>query len=197
MKCPKCGYNSFEGSDICKKCSHDLSDHRSAYGLRPIVFQKETRIAMAEALATESAPRAVPDQAAEKPMDMFTFDLPQEAPAPSAGVGAAKGDPFSFDEGPTGPSPDVGAAFSFDVDRKATADKSAADVFADLLEPPGGKGTDAEASLAGPEDADAGGAYDLSNFSWDDTPEVSVNGTKKPVDDFDTLFGASEESGKK
>jgi hypothetical protein len=37
MKCPKCGYHSFEHLDNCKKCSHDLSEHKSKYNLRGFI----------------------------------------------------------------------------------------------------------------------------------------------------------------
>ncbi len=38
MKCPKCGYTSFDYLDICKKCSHGLSEFKSKYGLRSLLF---------------------------------------------------------------------------------------------------------------------------------------------------------------
>ncbi len=39
MKCPKCGYNSFEGIDSCKRCGRDLTEFSHRYGLRPVVRQ--------------------------------------------------------------------------------------------------------------------------------------------------------------
>ena len=33
MKCPKCGYHSFEHLDSCKKCGQGLIDHRNKYKL--------------------------------------------------------------------------------------------------------------------------------------------------------------------
>ena len=34
MKCPKCGYNSFEHLDECKKCGQGLADHKAKFNLR-------------------------------------------------------------------------------------------------------------------------------------------------------------------
>lgn len=34
MKCPKCGYHSFDHLDSCKKCSHDLIAHKEKFNLR-------------------------------------------------------------------------------------------------------------------------------------------------------------------
>jgi len=33
MKCPKCGYHSFEHLDRCKKCGHDLDEHKAKFNL--------------------------------------------------------------------------------------------------------------------------------------------------------------------
>ena len=34
MKCPKCGYNSFDHMDSCKKCSQGLAEHKEKFNLR-------------------------------------------------------------------------------------------------------------------------------------------------------------------
>ena len=39
MKCPKCGYNSFEFHDSCKKCNHDLTSFKETQGIRPVFLQ--------------------------------------------------------------------------------------------------------------------------------------------------------------
>jgi uncharacterized RDD family membrane protein YckC len=36
MKCPKCGYNSFEYLDRCKKCGSDLAEFKAKYNLRSL-----------------------------------------------------------------------------------------------------------------------------------------------------------------
>lgn len=201
MKCPKCGYNSFESYDVCKKCSFDLTTHKATYGLKPLVFQDETLAAMAAALATETVAAVAPEAPApEQATDLFTFDLPgEETTAPAREQAqTVKEDVFSFDEQPAAPPREPPSPFSFDMDQPSLTKKPVEDVFADLLETTEHKGagstppsTPATPSASGP------GEYDLSHFSWDDTPEPTESGKKKPADDFSSLFGEIEDTTKK
>jgi len=34
MKCPKCGYHSFDHLDSCKKCGHGLAEHKAKFNLK-------------------------------------------------------------------------------------------------------------------------------------------------------------------
>jgi ribosomal protein S27AE len=38
MKCPKCGYTSFDYLDECKKCGKDLAEHKDKYSIRSLMF---------------------------------------------------------------------------------------------------------------------------------------------------------------
>lgn len=38
MKCPKCGYNSFEYLDSCKKCNTDLISFKMTHGIKPTIL---------------------------------------------------------------------------------------------------------------------------------------------------------------
>jgi uncharacterized RDD family membrane protein YckC len=38
MRCPKCGYNSFDHLENCKKCGKDLSEHKSRFGIKNILL---------------------------------------------------------------------------------------------------------------------------------------------------------------
>jgi len=38
MKCPKCGFTSFDFLDNCKKCGQDLQSHKQKFGLRSLIF---------------------------------------------------------------------------------------------------------------------------------------------------------------
>lgn len=38
MRCPKCGYNSFDYLDSCKKCGKDLVEFKQRYGLKSILL---------------------------------------------------------------------------------------------------------------------------------------------------------------
>jgi len=38
MKCPKCGYNSFDHLDSCKKCGKNLVSFKQQYGIKSVLF---------------------------------------------------------------------------------------------------------------------------------------------------------------
>ncbi|NOQ41455.1 MAG: hypothetical protein GQ563_03010 [Desulfuromusa sp.] len=38
MRCPKCGYNSFDHLDSCKKCGKDLVDFKQSFGIKSVLF---------------------------------------------------------------------------------------------------------------------------------------------------------------
>ena len=59
MKCPKCGYHSFEHLDSCKKCGQGLIDHRDTYKLRGCVA------------AGQAIPSAPPETVDEESLDTF------------------------------------------------------------------------------------------------------------------------------
>lgn len=189
MKCPKCGYNSFEIHDTCKKCANDLTSYKDIHGLKPIVLPLETRTAMAERLMADRV-QDVPIAAVEAPADMFSFDLPADE-ATAGADSFAKDDPFNFGDEPAAPS-FGGGGFSFGDDQAATQAKAEEDAFADLLESSssqdkGGASSAAQAS-AGTESGD---------FSWDDTPAPAPGGSAKPAeDDFNSLFGDAAETKK-
>lgn len=177
MKCPKCGYTSFETSDSCRKCSNDLTAFRQAHGLTPIVLPAAVRASMAKALGGGETEQQTSHEPAN---DTFTFDLPQheEPQAP-----AAPSDPFAFASGASG-----GAGISFDAPAAAPSDP-----FAELLETT----PVAQKSAATPAAAEAPAqGFELNSFSWDDTPEPAASGAapqpappKKTDDDFSSLFG--------
>ncbi len=41
MRCPKCGYNSFESYDGCINCAKNLILHKSKYEIVPVVYTEE------------------------------------------------------------------------------------------------------------------------------------------------------------
>lgn len=194
MKCPKCGYNSFEFYDSCKKCSSDLSGYKLTYGITPIVLPLEIREKMAEEFRAATVAVGQLAENIETHEDMFAFDLPEDtanttATSTATATASFNDDPFNFDD-----EPPVAAQKQSSMD---------ADPFADLLEttpqvsddlfgaPPAPAARTAEATIAP-------GEFDLENFSWDDTPETATaGGEKDTVDDFDSLFGDTNEDTKK
>lgn len=204
MKCPKCGYNSFEFHDACTKCANDLTGYKSTFGLKPIVIPPEARATMAKALMAETMVAEHPANEVDNGGDMFSFDLPDDDTSTAAGK-AASSDPFNFDDEPaTGQSSGFGE-FSFDDEAPTTQAKAEEDAFADLLEStsqndnPFAEAVSTAPAAAPPAAGSGGGEFDLENFSWDDTPATpAAEGTaKKPEDDFDSLFGDMDDTAKK
>jgi hypothetical protein len=191
MKCPKCGYNSFEFYDSCKKCASDLTGYKETYGLKSIVLPLEARTSMAEALMAESALSDQSPDASVEQVDMFSFDLPEDEAARSRAD-----DPFNFDDEPVVPA-QTGGAFSFDESKQSAQAKADEDAFADLLESTSQK-DEASSTAAATVDADGTGAANLTSFSWDDTPsDATGHGAKPADDDFNTLFGELDDQAKK
>lgn len=190
MKCPKCGYNSFEYYDSCKKCSSDLAGYKQTYSIASMLLPQEAKETLAAELrSAESATERTSDSS-ETHDDIFSFDLPVDSsPAPAH----RNDDPFNFDE----PTPDT---------KQSNSLTSEDDVFADLLESTsqvdesspfaavkGGTAPDPAAAKR-PDASSVPGEFDLENFSWDDTPDAdAATDSKETADDFDSLFGDTKE----
>lgn len=192
MKCPKCGFNSFEFYDSCKKCSSDLIGYKQTYSITSMVLPQEAKEKLAaEFRSTESTT----DQSTvthEAHDDIFSFDLPDEIPPSS---GQRNDDPFNFDEPASGVN-------------QTNNIKSEDDVFADLLEstsqsedspfaaesltePP------AHAALKTADSTSVPGEFDLESFSWEDTSVAPASDNKDAADDFDALFGDTKDKSSK
>jgi len=184
MKCPKCGYNSFETHDSCKKCGNDLSSYKDIHGLKPIVLPAETRAAMADKLMVGMTPEEKHEEA-DTTGDMFSFDVPPE-PAAAEENSFSSDDPFNFDEIPAAPA--VADPFGASEAQKSAQAKAEEEAFAGLLESTSQAEPPAKVAASDPDD--------LSNFSWDDSPEVIDDKPAKSGDDFDDLFGDSDETKK-
>lgn len=190
MKCPKCGFNSFEYYDDCKKCSSDLTGYKQTYSITSMVLPLEAKEKLAaEFLSNESAPEQN-TVAAETHDDIFSFDLPDDSP--SAAV--QNKDPFDF----INPLSDV---------NKAAASNFEADAFATLLESTSQSDDVSFATSPTPTspaavknaDSTSGtGEFDLESFSWDDAPsDTAAAGSAEGTDDFDSLFGETKENTQK
>jgi hypothetical protein len=189
MKCPKCGFNSFEYYDSCKKCSTDLIGYKQTYSIASLVLPLEAKEKLAaEFKSTESVTAQTSDNV-EAHDDIFSFDLQDDSPSTSS---QNNDDPFNFDE----PSAEI---------KHADSSKSDEDVFADLLESTSQADESPFAaapsvSVAAPVDAKAKqsstpGEFDLESFSWDEAPDATPSVAAPVVeDDFDSLFGDTKEN---
>lgn len=178
MRCPKCGYTSFESYDSCRKCSADLTEFKQSHGITPMILPPSLRAEMAAGLGIETS--ANQDASPDTSNDMFSFDLPTEQQP--AAAQAATPSPFSFDDAPATPSFAAPAA-------------SAPDPFASLM-------SDSPQPAAAPQPPAQG--FETNSFSWDDTPTPGNAGSAAPTDtkkteddDFNSLFGDLGDSDKK
>ena len=194
MKCPKCGYNSFEIHDTCKKCAHDLTSYKDIHGIKSIVLPLETRTIMAEKMMADKAQDA-PVAVFDEPVDMFSFDIPDGETTAEAGS-FIKDDPFDFGDEPAAPSLGGGDSPFGNVQMSAQA-KAEEDAFADLIESSSQNKIEAPSA---PQPAEAHNQFGsgLNSFSWDDTPDTVPGEAAKPAkDDFDSLFGDTDDTPKK
>lgn len=88
MKCPKCGFNSFEYLDSCKKCGNDLAAFKMSLGIQPVVMP----------------PGVFTGQQAGNRSEMGFEQEPVIAPAVAAAPIASTGDEFEFDTAPVAPT---------------------------------------------------------------------------------------------
>ena len=186
MKCPKCGFNSFEYYDNCNKCSADLTGYKLTYSISSLVLPKEVKATLAAELRSDknSANEEMP-ASPEVPDDIFSFDLPDDS-ALSSSRPAEK--PCDFNE----PEPAADQANS-----RVLAD----DIFSDLLEstpqtdvPLFTAQVSAVTKPAAPLPSGTG-ELDFDSFSWDDTPDApATSDDDDPVDDFDSFFDGAKEN---
>ncbi len=79
MKCPKCGYHSFDQLDNCRKCGKDLLEHKVKFNLRGF---------FSPGLSTATGSEAITNQHDEEPEQPdvdsvdFGFDFLDEEDSP-------------------------------------------------------------------------------------------------------------------
>ena len=192
MKCPKCGFNSFEYYDSCKKCSADLTGFKQTYSITPMVLPLEAKERLAAELRAAENAAGQSSGTAETHGDMFSFDLPGTPPVPPAYV---NNDPFNFDD----PAPEVkqesrakpeeGAFSPFFESASHSEDSPFAALKAAESPVPAAKAAQFSSEP---------GEFDLNSFSWGDTPATPASVEKKEeLDDLDSLFGTSKDNSSK
>ncbi len=179
MKCPKCGFNSFEYYDSCKKCSADLIGYKQTYSISSLVLPQEAKAALAAKFRADESSADEKHAAPEVHDDIFSFDLPDDSP-----ISAKQPviDPFDFGE----PEPAPQRA------NKVTTEDP---IFGDLLESspqadvpsvtPKVSVVKEPAASSLPEK----GELDFDSFSWNAAPEApATSGKDDTTDDFDSFF---------
>lgn len=188
MKCPKCGYNSFEYNDTCIKCSNDLAGYKDTYGLKAIVLPMHARQNMAEAIKAEAESAAVETVVPDTSSDVFSFDLPDS----KQDLSGLNKDPFDFNDDDFTSKADK--SLNDDFFGTAAAKPSENQDLASLLE------STPQHQTAAPAPTNAAATkseFDLSDFSWDEPPAANQGGEPaKITDDFSSLFGDAKDNKK-
>jgi hypothetical protein len=87
MKCPKCGYNSFEFLNACKKCGAEFVSFKKNHRISPVILTpgtaEEIRTAPVEPISSAAAvpaavPPVIPDSVAESAADDFSWETSAE-----------------------------------------------------------------------------------------------------------------------
>jgi uncharacterized RDD family membrane protein YckC len=181
MKCPKCGYNSFDHLDSCKKCGKDLVGFKQQFGIKSILFPGQMK--------HQTAPAEIPPENATVEETIAVTAAAATAAAAAPVVAEAPDLP------PAGGGDDFG--FDFMGDSEGEEDLSFDELFE---EAPADE--DVEESLPGPKNQPGMVATD-DDFAFD--PELDeVTGVALPVEDeladdfgFDIDDEAEGESAKK
>ena len=78
MKCPKCGYNSFEHLEACKKCGNSLAEHKAKFNLRGFYAPGTSALAVAGPAVAEVNDAMEDDEATGDESVDFGFDFLDE-----------------------------------------------------------------------------------------------------------------------
>lgn len=151
MKCPKCGYNSFEFLDSCKKCNSDLRSYKESRGIKPLILASASATAVESEEVTELTEVVQAHDVSSPESDTFRWDAPEEPAAAASAVaapsfdldfGAAESEDFCFEPAP--PAQNAGAPtvgeFTFEEAAPPAASATPAfddESFANLLETTG------------------------------------------------------------
>ena len=96
MKCPKCGYNSFDHLESCKKCGQGLTEHKEKFSLRGFFSPVRPSVAEPQPVVDESYEEEE-ESSADGSVD-FGFDFldDEEDPIEKASDSISLGDDSQF-----------------------------------------------------------------------------------------------------
>lgn len=185
MKCPKCGYNSFEYLDQCKKCGHDLAVFKESNGIRSVLVPA---VAKGDEVSVVGISGVQQDAGGAPADETFSWDEPADDTS-IADVGATeKLDDFSFSE------PAAGNEASLDdlLESSATLQRETNS---------GGGGQTKPAANSVENFASSAGEFEMADFFGDQpeqqtetAPPQAAKPAQELVDgDFDFLFSTEEE----
>jgi hypothetical protein len=128
MKCPKCGFNSFEFLNNCKKCGTDLASFKMNHGINPVVYAQG---AQSTHVKQKAAPDVIREEtplmaASSAPTDSdgensFTWDIPALNESTQEAEGGFSGFELDFMKDAEKPA-ETEAGFTFNEEPEAESD---------------------------------------------------------------------------
>ena len=118
MKCPKCGYNSFEFLNACKKCGAEFVSFKKNHRISPIILTpgpaEVIRTAPVEPIPSAAAvPPVIPDSIAESAGDDFSWETSAEPAVAGREESPYSGFDLGFQDSVTGTQDKAFTGFSF------------------------------------------------------------------------------------
>jgi uncharacterized RDD family membrane protein YckC len=160
MRCPKCGYNSFDHLTTCKKCGRDLVEFKQRFGIKSMLFP-------GRAIESEEHDEAISDAAVED----LTTAVPEAVIVAEVTAGGA--DDFGFDFMDDSAEDDD---LSFDELFEAAAEEEDVD---ETLEGPKAEAEDGTVELELPEEDEL---KDDFGFDVDEVDLASTEDRKDPFE---------------
>lgn len=178
MKCPKCGFTSFDFLENCKKCGQDLQGHKQKFGLRSLIFPTFTAAETTAKVSGKSEEATAVAAAAASDSD-FGFDFMSDDPA--------AGDESSFETTPSEAVPESATEGDQDFDAFEFEDETAMAATDLVAEEEAVATDDAEEDQAGIDLADD------FDFADDDEVEAAPEAGEEALEDSDEFAFASAE----
>lgn len=181
MKCPKCGFNSFEFMDACKKCGSSFESFKKTHRIRPVMFRPGSISAVSSGKDSprENLTHAAGEPTGSPPLMETDEDFSWDAPKGDQ-VSGTKEEPFpefAFQTMESAP----GASADKDFTGFAVSDDTPADSTPSFTEEPVNR-------FSFPEEKDS----EPAAFAWDTPPEPLATETESA--DLSPLPESAEEN---
>jgi hypothetical protein len=134
MKCPKCGFNSFEFLDACKKCGSEFASFKKSHRINPVIIRSGAVPLSPESTVPTrdfvSTPARLQDETPAFAADgEFSWEAPGEAPSSGLAESPYSGFNLDFpDSSPTETKDMEFTGFSFITEPSADSSSSLPEV---------------------------------------------------------------------
>jgi hypothetical protein len=114
MKCPKCGYNSFEFLDACKKCGAEFGSFKKTHRISPVILTSAAAAKEAPLELAVTAPPVIPDSSVESTGEEFSWETSGESAAADREESPYSGFDLGFEDSTdAGPQDKAFSGFTF------------------------------------------------------------------------------------